>query len=917
MVRGPLTGAVAAALGMGALAAGAPAASAAPGSVTAVGSACPQLARGLTCTLTNPGGRSSAVVVPAGVTTMGAFVRGAGGGPNDDGGTGGLGAAMFVWFPVTAGSVLRVWVGQGGGTSGGVGYGYGGGGGKGSTGHRGGGGGGSSAVAWNVQPAVPLVVAAGGGGGGGNDTSGSSGGGGGDTDGVSPGKGQNGTSANSEGDDVKAAVGGGAGTTSGNTGEQGLRGLGAGGGGGGGGYDSGSGGGGGGGEGAPVPFLSTGAGGGSGRSFVGPGVTSLGYGADDVASGSDGLVTLIPALAPPSVSRCGDGQKSYVAPAGASSAFVYAQGGQGGENGRFITPNGVDSRGGSGAVVAAQVAVQSPLTLQGACRGQIGGAGFGTGGLGGAGAGHIADGGTGGGSAGVNASYQGLNYNVVTAGGGGGSGGIGLEGQSNPPPGAAPGGNSGLAPTGGSASGSAGYGGSGGCGGCSGQTNGDGDTGSGVGKLSGYGGGGGGGGAGAPGGEGGNAGDTYGGGGGGAGSSYLVGDKDNVGLLFGPYGVGDGVAAVFPMAGQVPFLLPASIFKFNNSGIGGVPNGPNFDGYGSYFDPSSLTKAGLAPGNRVRVGDVFGYWPNVPTSENDNWVPRGQTISLAGVGSTLVLVGTASNGPATASFTVHFDDGSTFPVTTTFADWQSKTPAAGTNAFATRLRLDPGTGRGSLWSTTVRLPAGKQAVSLTFAAGNPNPTAPTVHVFVAALGGPDNHGISAQTGSSTPNGSFDGDGNSYSPSSLSAAGLTPAAAVKVNGTTLTWPDYQDPFADNYTARSQTIPLDGSGRTLAVLAAAANGDVTDAQARVFYSDGSSTVIIMQFADWASSQPLPGTSTVATVRNNSGTPGYHVYGATYPLSPGKTPTAITLPGTIGGPAVPGARALHIFAVGTGGT
>lgn len=130
---------------------------------------------GLTYTCTPNSSGYVQVTVPAGVASINVTADGGGGGKNASLGNGGSGARLNASFTVSAGNVLKIYVGAGGGAGlggsgnvGGAGYGAGGNGGafygEGFGGGYGGGGGGSSALLIGGTP----VLVAGGGGGGGN-----------------------------------------------------------------------------------------------------------------------------------------------------------------------------------------------------------------------------------------------------------------------------------------------------------------------------------------------------------------------------------------------------------------------------------------------------------------------------------------------------------------------------------------------------------------------------------------------------------------------------------------------------------------------------------------------------------------------------------------------------------------------------
>jgi glucoamylase len=185
----------------------------------------------------------------------------------------------------------------------------------------------------------------------------------------------------------------------------------------------------------------------------------------------------------------------------------------------------------------------------------------------------------------------------------------------------------------------------------------------------------------------------------------------------------------------------------------------------------------------------------------------------------------------------------------------------------------------------------------------------------------DNVGITSDT--DTPPGDFDGVGDSYSAPALAAAtpnALAAGSPITVDGVTLSWPNAPAGRPDNVVADGQSIDLSGSGPTLGLLGASAFGTATGT-ATITYTDGTTQPFSLSFADWASSVPAPGTSTVATVgrwntpSGSNGSGGVrNVYFASAPLQAGKTVAFVTLPAISSGVGV--FTAMHIFALVIGG-
>jgi predicted alpha-1,2-mannosidase len=113
---------------------------------------------------------------------------------------------------------------------------------------------------------------------------------------------------------------------------------------------------------------------------------------------------------------------------------------------------------------------------------------------------------------------------------------------------------------------------------------------------------------------------------------------------------------------------------FNNHGIS-TDGSTNTDGLGADFDGSlysyssqALTAAGAAPGKPFVFGGASFMLSGGPL---DNAVAVGQTIAMppGTRGRTLVLLGSANNGPSTGAALVTYADGTTTPFTLAFDDW--------------------------------------------------------------------------------------------------------------------------------------------------------------------------------------------------------------------------------------------------------
>jgi predicted alpha-1,2-mannosidase len=183
----------------------------------------------------------------------------------------------------------------------------------------------------------------------------------------------------------------------------------------------------------------------------------------------------------------------------------------------------------------------------------------------------------------------------------------------------------------------------------------------------------------------------------------------------------------------------------------------------------------------------------------------------------------------------------------------------------------------------------------------------------------DNVGIS--TDSTTAScGDYDGDGYTYSATTLAAAGLTPGSSVSADGLTFTWPDSAVCTDDNILAAGQTMLVNGTSKAskLGLLESSTNG-MTSGPITITYTDGPSATETLTSSDWAGG-PGTGETAVATMtyrNSNSGGPQsitMYVYATTVPIDSSRTVASITFP-DISNSVSSNASAMHIFAVTTG--
>ncbi|HEX4703959.1 MAG TPA: glycoside hydrolase family 3 C-terminal domain-containing protein, partial [Pseudonocardiaceae bacterium] len=147
-------------------------------------------------------------------------------------------------------------------------------------------------------------------------------------------------------------------------------------------------------------------------------------------------------------------------------------------------------------------------------------------------------------------------------------------------------------------------------------------------------------------------------------------------------------------------------------------------------------------------------------------------------------------------------------------------------------------------------------------------------------------------------GNFDGSGYSYSAQNLAAAGVTPGGTVTVGTATATFPPQAPGTPDAVNAAGQVIRMSGSGSALVIVGAAHNGSGQGTM-KVTFTDGSTTNVPVEFADWYSDAPTGLSSVVVSSHWNqpvTGGIGDHVvgiYGEVYPIPANKTIANVTLP------------------------
>src|SRR5580692_10265486 len=190
-------------------------------------------------------------------------------------------------------------------------------------------------------------------------------------------------------------------------------------------------------------------------------------------------------------------------------------------------------------------------------------------------------------------------------------------------------------------------------------------------------------------------------------------------------------------SGATPTLQQA----FDNVGITAASDATagNYDGIGDSFSASGLAADALSPGQTLLHDGLTITWPDVAPGQPDNVVADGQTVSVAGAGTTLGVVRASAYGSTGGTFTVTYANGTTSTSTVTLADWIDTSPAAGTDLLATTAGWNPGgTIPVSLSYAAIPLTAGQPVVSVTLPAvgSGVGENVSAMHVFSLTIGSP-------------------------------------------------------------------------------------------------------------------------------------------------------------------------------------
>jgi len=243
-----------------------------------------------------------------------------------------------------------------------------------------------------------------------------------------------------------------------------------------------------------------------------------------------------------------------------------------------------------------------------------------------------------------------------------------------------------------------------------------------------------------------------------------------------------------PVAGTASGSISLSSTT-NNAGISAdsAPGAANFDGYGYSYSAQALQAAGFSQGQSVTVNGVAFQWPPAAPGTPDNVLAQGQTVSLATptAGTTLAVLGAASNGPSTGTGTITYSDGSTQSFSLGFSDWTlnggAAQPLPGNTVAATLSYRNNGGGKQvtqtHVFYTAITLQAGKAVASVTL------PTLVTqghLHVFAMTVSGAASPPAATSTSTRTPPALPASTSTNTPPATSTSANTPPATSTSTN-----------------------------------------------------------------------------------------------------------------------------------------
>jgi len=291
----------------------------------------------------------------------------------------------------------------------------------------------------------------------------------------------------------------------------------------------------------------------------------------------------------------------------------------------------------------------------------------------------------------------------------------------------------------------------------------------------------------------------------------------------------DGYVYAFGLASPLPSTPVDLRAASNNAGISddAAPSQANLDGIGYSYSAQALQAAGFGQGQSVTVNGVTFQWPAAAPGTVDNVTAQGQTISVGAPtgGTTLAVLGAATNGPSTGGGTITYSDGSTQSFSLAFSDWTlnggAVQPISGNSVAATMSYRNGSGGKQTLQTNVfyaaVALQAGKAVASVTLPASADQGH---LHVFAMTVAGAASPPPATATATSTP---------AATPSALPTATSTAPALPTATSTATTLPTATSTPAATATstpAATATSTPAGAGAASATATGAASATSTN-------------------------------------------------------------------------------------------
>lgn len=168
----------------------------------------------------------------------------------------------------------------------------------------------------------------------------------------------------------------------------------------------------------------------------------------------------------------------------------------------------------------------------------------------------------------------------------------------------------------------------------------------------------------------------------------------------------------------------------------GLGNG--LDGAGSSYSDQALADQGVVPGTELTRDGATVTWPDVAAAAPNNVLANGQSVQVEGSGSRIGLLTTATYGPTTGDWVVHYTDGSAETVSLSTPDWSLSSP--GPEAIVSMSYRNTPTGATDrsthVYLQTLPIDPDRtvQALTLPTVSETAVRGAPALHVFGVAIG---------------------------------------------------------------------------------------------------------------------------------------------------------------------------------------